>query len=336
MSSPVSLFGVSSPRFSELLAAHERCESGRRFVASARRTTADAPAGYGRSQLNTRNHVELLGRLGDARLARLGVSREDLAVLSARGAAAQDWYSAVVGGRTRAGSVVTAIEQRDVEAVLAKDPMTAADLDALVDRAGPSFAASTGLPADELRFLASTRLLADDGLARQYRVELRATGDRSAALDMLSRARPALELLRARVGDAWIARYWSDGRLAENRAAWYTRAAMTADGAFERLHHALASGGDRINSERLWADHLRRALTVTASLDGFTALPEHDQLELLGQLARLRALSPAIFEIVVRADDASIADLAARLAALRADPTSNAGAALRAFVRAFE
>jgi hypothetical protein len=305
-------------------------------VASARPTTADAPAGYGRSQINTENHVELLDRLGDARLARLGVSRQDLAVLSARGAAAQDWYSAVVGGRARAGSVVTTDEQRDVSAVLAKEPMTTADLDALVDRAGPSFAASTGLPPGELRFLAATRLLADDRLAREYRGELGASGNRSAALDALARSRPALELLRGRIGDAWIARYWSDGRLAENRAAWYTRAAMTADGAFERLHHALAAGGDRINSERLWADHLRRALTVVCSLDGFTALPERDQLELVGQLARLRALSPAIFEVVVRADDVFVEDLGARLAALRADPTSNAGAALRAFVRAFE
>lgn len=326
---------VSRTGFASLLRAHERCESGGRFVPSARATTAGAPAGVGRSQLNTRNHVELLGRLPDARLARLGVSREDLAAVSARGVAAQDWYAAVVGGRRRSDSVVTARHQELVDAVAAKEPATVADLDVLVAGAGEGFAATTGLPPSELRFLATTRLLGSATLAREYGQTLRVTGDRSTALDALTSRHPTLALLRGRVGDAWIVRYWTEGRLNENRAGWYTRAAMTADGSFTRLHDALRAGGDRLNAERLWSDHLRRALTVASGLEGFLDLPEHDRLELLGQLARLRALSPAIFCVVTRPGDASVRDLQDRLAALRADPGSDAGATLRAFVRAF-
>jgi len=335
---------VASPlprtEFAALLRAHERCESGGRFVPSARATTAGAPAGYGRSQLNTRNHVELLGRLGDRRLARLGVSRDDLAVLAERGAAAQDYYAAIVGGRRREGSVVGPRDQSLIDAVAAKEPPTLADLDVLVAGLGQGFARTTGLPPAELRFLSATRLLGSTRLAREYGETVRVTGDRTAALDTLTARHPTLALLRDRVGDAWIVRTWTDGRLNENRAAWYTRAAMTADAPFERLQGALRAGGDRLNAEHLWADHLRRALTVATGLDGWTSLAETDRLELLGQLARLRALSPAIFALVTAPRDAAaplatVRDLQDRLATLRADPTSDAGAALRAFDRAF-
>ncbi len=331
---------VPRTEFATLLRAHERCESGGRFVASARATTAGAPAGYGRSQLNTRNHVELLGRLGDARLARLGVSRDDLAALAERGAAAQDYYAAIVGGRRREGSVVGPGEQALIDAVAAKSPATLADLDVLVAGLGEGFARTTGLPPGELRFLSATRLLGSTRLAREYGETFRVTGDRTAALDALTARHPTLALLRDRVGDAWTVRYLTDGRLNENRAAWYTRAAMTADAPFERLQGALRAGGDRLNAEHLWADHLRRALTVATGLDAWATLPEGDRMELLGQLARLRALSPAIFALVTAPRDAAaplatVQDLQDRLATFRADPTSDAGAALRAFDRAF-
>ncbi|MBI2897547.1 MAG: hypothetical protein HYY06_28570 [Deltaproteobacteria bacterium] len=335
----IGLPGVGAEGFSAILRANELCESGGRFVASRRATTAAAPAGFGRAQLNTRNHVELLGRLSDPRLARLGLDREDLATLSDRGSAAQDWYTAIVGGNPRSSSVVTPAEAQELSAITAKDPMVGADLDEMVRRVGRSFHETTGLDPSEVRFMASTRLLGSRRLAAEYHRELGARGDRSSALGALEERQPALRLLRDRVGDEGIVRYWTDHRLNENRAAWYTRAAMTAQGPFDRLAHALEAGGDRWTSERLVSDHAGRALGFASGLEGFFDLPESDRVLLVGQLTRLLNLAPAVFEALVLAGGkppTDVGELEARLAAAMDDPESDAGRALRAFERSLQ
>lgn len=330
--SPAERAGATGRGFAAVLRANELCESGGRFVASQRPTTAAAPAGYGRAQLNTRNHVELLGRLGDARLAALGIDRKDLAALSARGAAAQDWYAAIVGGRTREGSVVPAADARAIAEITAKGPVAEADVDALVARVGAAFRSTTGLEPSELRFMVSTRLLASAPLAREYREARRGGVGRAAALDGMGDRVHGLTALRERVGDAWIERTWTDHRLNENRAAWFTRAAMTEDASFGRLMDALQAGGDVWTSRHLALDHVRRAVAVASGLRGFLELHEDEQVRLVGQLVRLRGLAPVLFEAVTQGV-LDVPSLEARLAALRDDPASSGGAALRAFLR---
>jgi hypothetical protein len=183
--------------------------------------------------------------------------------------------------------------------------------------------------------MASTRVLGCRRLAGEYRAARREGIGRSAALDALCKRHPALRTVRDRIGDAWIERSFADHRLNENRAAWFTRAAMTAEEPFARFLTALRRGGDRIDSTRLMADHVARALGVASGLGGFLDLGDREQILLVGQLARLRGLAPVLFDLVTH-DVGDVRELQDRLAALRDDPDAAAGAALRSFLASWE
>lgn len=302
-------------------------ESGGAFVASRRRTTAGAPASIGRSQLLVALQVEALGSLPDASLAKLGTARGELDALERRGRAALAYYDFLVRGR---GEGPSGLDRTTIDDL--RRCANERDFGGLVTRHGRAFEAATGLPARELELLARTR-----DLVRA----VRAVG-RGLPPAVASR-RFDLEPLRARLGDH-LGFYLRRGHVAENRAGWYTRAAMSERPAFERFVAALERGGDRLASEqRALRDH-RASASVLDGLRDAGALDDRARLSLLAQLVRVRHASPSAF-LRLFVDDASrptdLASLHRSLDALAAAPDgptarSQLGRTVRVARRALE
>ncbi|MFO0692520.1 MAG: hypothetical protein U0230_03130 [Polyangiales bacterium] len=308
-----SLPAAERALFLRVTALVDGLESGGTFVASRRRTTAGAPASIGRSQLLVSLQVRALVSLPDPSLARLGVARAELEALERKGSAALAYYDFLVRGRGEGPSGLDRASLDDLRRTASER-----DFAGLVARHGRAFEAATGLPARELELLARTR-----DLVRAVRAVGRGLPPTAAC------RRFDLEPLRARLGDH-LGFYLRRGHVAENRAGWYTRAAMSEPPSFERFVAALERGGDRLASEqRALRDH-RAAAAVVDGLRGAEGLDARARLSLLAQLVRVRHASPSAFERLFLGDGTRPTDLASLhglLDALAAQPDGPTGRA---------
>ncbi len=312
-------------RFARIERANIAVESGGRFVASRLATTAGAPASIGRAQLLVRLQVDELERLPDATLTSLRLDRPLLASIDRRGQAALDYYDFFVRGETRPSLPLDRTARTDAKAMVQEG-----DFDGVVARFGADFEARTGIPAAELGMLARTRALI---LAR---ARTPAVGVARAASD------PNLDGLRTRLGPS-LERYLRKGNLAENRAGWYTRAAMSVPGEWNRLESGLRNGGDEITSRRRHMRNFRAAEDVLTRVGGAGELTETARTRIVGQLARVAHASPSAFQSLFGSGAAlrTLADVRARIDALIASPegsgqSAQLGRALRSFTRALD
>lgn len=279
--------------------ANAAVESGGHGVVPSRLVTTagpGSPASYGRTQLLVSLQVDGLLRHaerpgGAARLARLGVSADDLRAIDARGEAATRWYAAIVGGEVTEASPIDRAAVADVRRRAA-----AGDMAGIAARYGAAFERDTGIPATELGFLALTTRVVDPRVSAEYR-RLHAAHGQAGAIRRLVERHPELAALRDHVGDdrsfAFFLR--RPRRNGEHGAAWYTRAARVDAPQYGRLISALVAGGDRITS----ADRSRRNLEVARrfldGLPGATTLTDDRRALLVGQLARVQHGNPGFF-----------------------------------------
>lgn len=339
LSGPVDTGSVSTPVITEagLLArlgpadaatflriesAMVRTESGGAGTVASRLVTTAGPgnpASIGRTQLLVPLQVAFLGRLasmpdGERTLAAHGVSRMDLEAVEARGAAAQRWYDALVGGRTDASSPIPREEARAIVAL-----HSAGDLDAIVARYGDTFAEQTGLPREDLIAMLDTRLLRDPRVRQDYqriRQEVRREESRSddpassagspqqqasvrrdLALDRLVEARPELARVRDRLDRDASFEYFllRPKRNGEHRAAWYTAAARTTGAPFDRIEQGLVHGLDRLTSRLHGLRAFARARDTLTATPGGADLPPERRDSLLARLQRIVHGNPALF-----------------------------------------
>lgn len=330
------------PAADPLLAAYERAnesvESGGRIIASRLVTTAGPgnPASFGRSQLLVRLQVDGLLRLERAHpgtLAGLGLEPDALRRMDVRGRTAEAYYDALVRGR------VGPPLGRELGADLVRAGRSA-DAEALVRVHGPRFEAETGIPAEELRAMLSTRLLVHGGLGASYRA-LRSRGvPATDALDTLARAHPELEALRTRLGDSSVAYFLARPRRnGEHAAAWYTRAVRAREGDFEALTAGLVGGGDALTSRARSERNLGAARRLVSALPGAGAASRGRFERAVLLVARLRHGSPAFVASLLGADSPGrVSDFEAleqRLASMATAPVTTPdgdhGRSLRAF-----
>ena len=277
--------------FHHISQANARIESGNRFVASRLATSANAPASYGRGQLLTQLHVVAL--LDDSvvpprLLDQLGIGREDLHAIDARGRITLAWYDVLVLGEDTPPASLSPQDARELHALA-----NMGNYDQLLENFGETFAQSTGLPREELRFMAATRTLYNKDIRERYLVLRRQYG-RDQGLVRLAGEFPAITPLLERVEhhlDIYLTRLVRR----EHRGGWYTRAAQLDPPQFERFIKALEQGGDHIRTTRRHIKNYQKAMRVASQGEGFATLDKTKQARLLGQMARIYHGSPRHF-----------------------------------------
>lgn len=292
-----SVPAAGQPRFARIEEANERSESGS-FQRSQTATVSGAPAGYGRAQLNTSDHLSTLRELHArhaevrAQLDADGIHRAGLDDLHRRGMAARGWYDAVVRGRS------TPEVPREVRAA------AGGDIEPLVARFGGLFTQQTGLPAEELRLLAQFRRFRAAVVDRSHPLvaeleEIRASLGNAPpdpqVVQELARRHPELHisaLLAAhpgasnRMGPRGIIHYIERAADSnESRASYYTRGAQTSP-AWDRFD-AMLEYMDLVTSRQRHINNYLAARAIAVQLSGFDALDASEQTILIGQMARM-------------------------------------------------